>query len=508
MRHVLLFLPFFLFVQMTATAEPPVKIPDLQHLTRPRDTVKTDSLYLTTLDSARFVNPPPRTVLTGNRSTIRLLPRCPVDSVLIFVRHSFDNVDTLAHLSSPPYSTEWDFSSLPDQDQIHLQFGYRLFHPCGRIITSKPLPHQWVISRAVKKSRKKHHCRQIVPPDTVIVDGDLSEWKRTRMAPIGTAGRFAFRWTGVFLYFAAEVTTGTITPSDFIEVHLDPALTRGSFTDERHRSIRFGPRSRSFCIVACDTGSGYMQCDSIVSLLNEGLSWRVKTGGGGYTIEAAIPFFALSDQEFPQMRFGADVTIRSGTLPVSFVSWAGSTEYTRYNPGKWGTVVLRQAMLPLKIFIVASGILIGVICLVIVILLLRHLFNSERLEREEHTGGSEQLRAISGCIADRMTDRSLSLAEVARTTAMSTESIEAVLQRELECTFEQYLGFQRVNAAKQLLWDFDLPMDTIAKRCGFDNEEALREPFARQFHADPAVFRMKLKELSEEDEPEPDAPIQ
>jgi AraC-like DNA-binding protein len=493
-------LPLIFLLQIVAPAEPPKKMPEFQHLTRPRDTVTTDSMYITTLDSARFISPPLRTPLTGGKTTIQILPTCPVDSVIIFVRHSFDKVDTLARLYRPPYSVEWNFPDLPDQDQIHLQFGYRLFHPSGRIITSKPLPHQWAIDLHGKKSRKKYYCRQITPPDTVIVDGNLGEWKRTRMAAIGSVGRFAFRWTSAFLYFAARIRTPSISPSDFIEVHLDPMLTRGTFTDERHRSIRFGPQSRSFCIVACDTGSLYMQCDSIVSLLNEGLVWRVKTDSTGYTIEAAIPFFALSDEEFPHMRFGADVTVKSSAGPVPFTSWAGNSEYTRYNPGHWGTIILRQAMLPLKIIMVVSGILIGLICAIIVFLLLRHLFTSERLERNEHRGGSEELRTITACILGRLDDTSLALESVAQATNLSTGTITAVLEQELECSFDQYLGFQRISNAKKLLWNFDLSLADIAKKCGFKNEEAIHAPFAHQFHTDPATFRKQILELSLEEE--------
>lgn len=495
-------IPVFLFPLLLTAAELQKKLPDLQHLTRPSDTTTTDSFYLTTLDSARFVRPPSRTVLNGEKTTLQLLPRCPVDSVILFVRHSFNRVDTLARLYRPPYRVEWDYTSLPDQDQIHLQFGYRLFHPDGKIITSKPLPHQWAIERKHQKSGKTYHCRQITPPDTIIIDGRLDEWKRTRRASLGSSGRFAFRWTSAFLYFAAEITAEDIDPSDFIEVHLDPLMSGGIFADERHRSIRFGPRSRSFCIVACDSGTGYRQCDSIVALLNEGLSWRTTINKNGYVIEAAIPFFGLSEREFPLMRFGCDITLKSAAPPSAFISWAGSSEYTRYNPGNWGTITLHQAMLPLKIIMSLSGILIGAICLVIVVKLVRHLFNAELLEREEHRGGSEELRCISNCITGLLENPALTIDDIARETTLHRDTISGILQSELDCSFDHYLQFQRINKAKQLLWDFKQPLTDIAHQCGYPDAVALEKPFTKLCQTDPTSFRENLRELSDEKEQE------
>ena len=484
-----------------ATATPqPQKMPDLQHLTRPADTVKTDSTRITTLDSARFIAPPLRSLLSGGKTVIQILPRCPADSIILFVRHSFDKTDTLCRLYRPPYRTEWDFSALPDQDQVHLQFGYRIFHPNGNIITSKPLPHQWTIDRSRHRSRKVCHARQITPPDTVIIDGKIDEWKKARRKRIGSAGQFAFMWTSAYLYFMAEINTPAVSPSDIIEVHLDPYQTRGSFTDERHRSIRFGPQSRSFCIAACRNDSLYMQCDSIVALLNEGLAWRVKTGASGYTLEAAIPFYALSDREFPQLRFGCDVTVRTGTgKSATFTSWAGSGEYNRYNPGGWGTVVLHQAMLPLKIFISASGVFIVLLCIVIVILVVRNLFASERSDREEHRGGSQQLQSITTCIDDLLSDCNLSIDTVAQNCRIPRETIATVLQSELECTITDFIRFRRISAARKLLWNFSLPINEVAHRCGFIDVAEFKKSFEMLHHTDPESFREKIREESADD---------
>ena len=235
--HRFLIIPI-LFSPLIAQQHPD-KLPDLQRLVRSPDTIKIDSSIIFTSDSAYFNLPVAREVLNGTTTPVYLVPRCSVDSVVIYVRHSYSRCDTLARLHRPPYRIEWNYAALPDQDQIHLQFGYKMFRPEGRIIISKALPHRWVIDRTTKKSRRTYHCRQVVKPDTPVIDGRLEEWKHVRRGRIGDRGRFAIRWTSALLYFAAEVRSGDIGPSDIIELHLDPLRSRTSFASEAHRSTRF-----------------------------------------------------------------------------------------------------------------------------------------------------------------------------------------------------------------------------------------------------------------------------
>ncbi|MBN1575754.1 MAG: hypothetical protein JW913_04330 [Chitinispirillaceae bacterium] len=496
-KNNLLLILLFLF---SPAQNSPPKLPDLQHLVRPPDTARIDSAVIFTSDSAWFKLPTAREVLNGTTAPVYLVPRCNVDSVVIFVRHSYSLCDTLARLLRPPYRIEWNYASLPDQDQIHLQFGYKIFRPDGRTIVSKALPHQWAIDRTMKKSRKAYHCRQAVKPDTPVIDGKLDEWKHVRRGRIGSRGFFALRWTGAVLYFAAEVRSGEIGPSDIIELHLDPHRTRGSFASEVHRSIRFGPRSRSYCFVSCDNGSGYVQCDSIASLLKEGMAWSVSLSDTGYTIEAALPFYALSDLDFPKLRFGLDVTTRSGNSPARFEAWANSREYNRYNPSEWGTIVLHQAMLPIKIAMLAALIITGIICMVIIVIALRNFFRTERFEREEAKGGSEMLRRIRASVGEHLAEPSLTIERIAEKSGLPADVIAQTLHEELDCSFERFLCFQRINAVKKLLWNFGMPLDAIAEQCGFlsTNEMAMR--FRDYLKTDPESFRIKIREIASEEE--------
>jgi AraC-like DNA-binding protein len=477
-------------------------MPEFQHLSRKTDTATVDSSIITTGDSAFFKLPAARTLLTGTSATLEVVPHCATDSVTIFIRHSYTITDTLIRLSTPPYSTEWNFAGLPDHDQIHLQFGYLLHHSSGKTIISAPLPHQWAIDRTTRLSRKKYHCRQIVSPDSVFIDGKLDEWKRARRARINEHSTFALMWTSAFLYFAAEVRLHDINPADIIELHLDPYFTRESFASEKHRSVRFGPRSRSFCFAACpDSSTGmYRQCDSIASLLLDGISWGVTFSDSGYIIEAALPFYSLSDLDFPKLRFGLDVTTRAGTTPAHHKSWAGSGEFNRYNPSEWGTVVLHQALLPLKIALILSSIIISILLIIIIFVFIRHFYHTRRSEMKEMKGEPLMLLKIRECVGEHLADTGLNVKTTATATGLTQEQIEQVLHEELDSSFEQFLTFCRVNRAKELLWDFDMDFSEISLECGFSSPAEMEECFRRILRTDPVSFRTKIKEIAIDDE--------
>jgi AraC-like DNA-binding protein len=298
------------------------------------------------------------------------------------------------------------------------------------------------------------------------------------------------------LYFASEVKSNEIGPADIIELHLDPCRTKSSFASEAHRSIRFGPRSRSYCFVSCNNGGAYTQCDSIASLLQEGMSWSVSITATGYIIEAALPFYALSDLDFPNLRFGLDVTTRSGGSPAQFHAWANSREYNRYNPSEWGTIVLHQAMLPIKIAMIIGMVITALVSIAIAVVVIRHFFLTERYEREEAKGGSEAFQAIETSVKGRLADRNLTIGKVAAGAGLSTGDVIQTLREELDCSFERFLCFRRINAAKGLLWNFNIPLATVAEQCGFASTEEMTGLFQHYLKTDPGSFREKNRDAA------------
>lgn len=474
-------------------------VPKLQHLSSGTRTPSFDSTRIYSLDSADITSPAPRLVLSGSTTMVTVTPRINVDSVTIFVRHSSSITDTVAHLSTPPYSATWNYGDLQDQDQIHLQFGYLLHTTQGKTIISKALPHNWTINRKRIKRHKTYHGKQILPPDTVIIDGKLNEWKKTHFSKLGSIGSFAFKWTNASLYFAARIQDDSITSSDFTELHLDPFKTRSALSDSIHRSIRFGPASRSYSFVAhhAKNSATFTQCDSIAALLNEGILWRSVITDSGYTIEAALPFYALSNSDFPNLSSGMDVTCKTGSdHRGTFVSWSGSGEFERYTPGNWGTLALHQAMLPLKVVMFVGAVLFIIICMVMVTVIVYRFIYSERIESKEFKGGSELLSGIELCVDTLISDKYITVETVAKKLKHPVATVLSTLDDELDCTFTQFIDSRRIYRAKNDLWNFSLCIETVASNAGYQSVADMEQKFSYYLHTDPARYRMQATEMA------------
>jgi len=275
----------------------------------------TDFVRMITADSARVVSPKPRTVITANTVAYEIEPMLPVDSVKLFVHHSQNRRDTLGVISSPPYKAIWDCASAPDQDPAHLQFGYILYAP-GLVIVSPPKPHLWALRRGSQApSHTRHYSiRQQGRASDFPLDGSRDKWSRAqsgRFEGESGIGEFRMLWSSAKLYFTAWINDTSITPGDFVELHLDMYRDRTDFPGITHRSLRFGPFTRSITFTGeYIEGKGYVRCDSLGQLFRDEMDWRAVTElDRGYTIEAAIPFSLLSGFELPPSQIGMDITV-------------------------------------------------------------------------------------------------------------------------------------------------------------------------------------------------------
>lgn len=81
------------------------------------------------------------------------------------------------------------------------------------------------------------------------------------------------------------------------------------------------------------------------------------------------------------------------------------------------------------------------------------------------------------------------VARLARRTSMSVRSFTRHFRNEIGTTPLQWLLTQRIASARQLLETTDLPVETIAHRCGFANAPQLRRHFARATSTTPSAYR-------------------
>ena len=310
-----------------------------------------------TADSAKIISPRVRSVLSADTVIYEIEPKLPVDSVMLFVRHSQTAVDTLGVFSSPPFRAVWNSAPVPDQDQIHIQFGYVLYCPDSIVITSPAMPHRWALGRGITPSKKSYKIKQL--PTSALaafeVNGDLSKWAGVDSGQIGDVAQFKLLWSSAKLLFIAEVKDKSVTPGDFVELHLDFNRDRAHFSGANHRSFRFGPRARATSFVVELNDSGFVYCDSVNALINEDMARKYAITPDGYVVEAAIPFSLISNVDFPKSKIGFDVTVMNvdeGGKDTSFYSWAGAGRFTRYSPRAWGEARVIQAALALKIVLV------------------------------------------------------------------------------------------------------------------------------------------------------------
>jgi len=455
-------------------------------------------------DSARIISPPVRSVLTSDSVVYEIELTGKADSAALWVHHSHRIAETLGVFTSPPYKAVWRNSHVKNQDQIHLQFGYTLYHSDSLIITSPPLPHRWALERGKSRpSKKSYMIRETLKADSFPIDGDLSKWKKIKGGQIGDIAHFKLLWSKFKLFFIAEVKTDSVTRDDFIELHLDLYRDRASFSGINHRTIRFNPRSRSNSfVVDLDDGSFTLN-DSVNVLIAREMEWTRVIKPDGYIIEAMIPFVALSDKEFPPAKFGFDVSVMSmdKTGKMVFHSWSGADQFSRYTPKNWGTARIRQAWFALKATFLSIIALIIFTLILVALHTISHKRKAGQYEKEEADGFSPFTEAIINCIEEHLSNEKFCMNDLLKIAGGTEEEAVNNIKQDFDCDFKQLLLFRRIKHSQRLMGNPDLDMENIAVMSGFCSVEQFTEQYMLQMRVDPQISRAALlKQIMEETE--------
>ncbi|MEV0698909.1 GlxA family transcriptional regulator [Saccharopolyspora sp. NPDC050389] len=83
----------------------------------------------------------------------------------------------------------------------------------------------------------------------------------------------------------------------------------------------------------------------------------------------------------------------------------------------------------------------------------------------------------------------LSLAALAERVGMSERHVRRLFARHLDTTPAQFVRAARTEAVAQLLGSTGLPLDAIARRCGFKSTETLRQAFRDRYGVNPSQYR-------------------
>jgi AraC family transcriptional regulator len=122
--------------------------------------------------------------------------------------------------------------------------------------------------------------------------------------------------------------------------------------------------------------------------------------------------------------------------------------------------------------------------------LLMHYSTTEKVLRE--TGGlpKAKLKQAIDYIQAHL-DENISLADMAAMLGMSQYHFSRLFKQSMQLTPHAYLVEQRVNRAKQLLFDLDMTMLDIAEECGFANPSHFSRCFRQYTGMSPMEFRLR-----------------
>jgi transcriptional regulator GlxA family with amidase domain len=104
----------------------------------------------------------------------------------------------------------------------------------------------------------------------------------------------------------------------------------------------------------------------------------------------------------------------------------------------------------------------------------------------------EPIRDLQGWIADHLSE-DLSVARLARRSAMSARNFARVFLRETGLTPATFVTRTRVEAARRRLEESTDGIDVIAEHCGFGTRESMRRAFIRSLHVPPGAYRSRFR---------------
>jgi transcriptional regulator GlxA family with amidase domain len=89
-------------------------------------------------------------------------------------------------------------------------------------------------------------------------------------------------------------------------------------------------------------------------------------------------------------------------------------------------------------------------------------------------------------------DQDLALSALAERAAMSERNFRRVFAKEVGSSPAQFIDSARLEAARRLLEEGDLPLKSIAARVGYASEQPLRKLFVKHLGIDPKAYRERF----------------
>ena len=107
--------------------------------------------------------------------------------------------------------------------------------------------------------------------------------------------------------------------------------------------------------------------------------------------------------------------------------------------------------------------------------------------------GEEDLQKITGFISAQYQDPELSLRMIQLATGISESKVSTLLKEKFNLPFKQYLNQLRLNEAKRLLTETELPVSDIAYKVGYGHISHFNRVFRDAEETTPNDYRKKIK---------------
>jgi transcriptional regulator GlxA family with amidase domain len=106
--------------------------------------------------------------------------------------------------------------------------------------------------------------------------------------------------------------------------------------------------------------------------------------------------------------------------------------------------------------------------------------------------GRDTLRELQAWLPDHL-DEDLSVEALAERAFMSPRNFARAFRREVGVTPAAYVTDLRLERARLELESGDLPVEAVARRCGFGTVETMRRTFRRRLNTSPAQYRDRFQ---------------
>jgi transcriptional regulator GlxA family with amidase domain len=103
-----------------------------------------------------------------------------------------------------------------------------------------------------------------------------------------------------------------------------------------------------------------------------------------------------------------------------------------------------------------------------------------------------RIQNVQHWILDNLT-ADMALDRIAARAAMSVRNFTRVFQSETGSTPADFVELARVDAARRLLEDSEMPLQRVASRCGFRTADTMRRAFVRRIGTGPQDYRSRFR---------------